>query len=232
MQIVSNSRQIPKTKEYIANSNYYDNLYGYLQAMSNWDGVLGHPRYVHKKDINYSRIAKDLNKSRQTISTKFKLMLEGTEENEKSGLPPLVRKKDNVYELIALESNLAMLVPQSTLEILVSALNDHAISVYVYLFNRYYAGGRAPFQFTYTQLKGAIGIAVNSNGNNYIIKGILYVLEKIGLIKYSSKDVVNGLGQIVRVHYIEKMWNELEDCPKELENTNLYQKLSRQAKIC
>ena len=82
MQIVSNSRQIPKTKEYIANSSYCDNLYGYLQAMSHWDGVLTHPRFVYKKEINYSKIAKDLNRSRQTISTKFKLMLEGTKENE------------------------------------------------------------------------------------------------------------------------------------------------------
>lgn len=232
MQIVSNSRQIPKTKEYIANSNYCDNLYGYLQAMSNWDGVLGHPRYVYKKDINYSRIAKDLNKSRQTISTKFKLMLEGTKENEKSGLPPLIRKKDDIYELIALESNLAMLVPQSTLEVLVSALNDHAISIYVYLFNRYYASGKRPFQFSYTQLKSAIGLAINSNGNNYIIKGILYVLQKIGLIQYKSKSVVNEMGQVVCAHYIEKMWNELEDCPQGLEDNSLYRKLSRQSKIC
>lgn len=232
MQIVSNSRQIPKTKEYIANSSYCDNLYGYLQAMSHWDGVLTHPRFVYKKEINYSKIAKDLNRSRQTISTKFKLMLEGTKENEKSGLPPLIRKKDNIFELIALESNLAMLVPQSTLEVLVSALSDHAISIYVYLFNRYYASGRRPFQFSYTQLKNAIGIAAKSNGNNYIIKSILYVLEKIGLIKYSSKDVVNEVGQLVKAHYIEKMWNELEDCPEELENNILYRKLSRQSKIC
>mgnify|MGYP002621704762 CR=1 FL=1 len=91
MEIVANSRQIPKTKEYTASPEYYDTLYGYLQTMSKWDGIVGHPRYVYKKDINYSKIANDLDKSRQTISKRFKEMLEGTKENEESTIAPLVR---------------------------------------------------------------------------------------------------------------------------------------------
>ena len=45
-KVIDNSRQIPKLKEFMASANYYDTLYGYLQAMSHWDGITGHPRYV------------------------------------------------------------------------------------------------------------------------------------------------------------------------------------------
>ena len=134
MRIVSNSRQIPKSVEYLSSPTYYDNLYGYLQAMSNWDGVVGHPRYIYKNMINYSRIGEDLGLTRQTVSKRFKSMLEGTKQNLAYDMPPLVRLNGDRYELISLETHLAMLVPQETLQVLVSALNDNAISIYVYSF--------------------------------------------------------------------------------------------------
>ena len=177
----------------MASINYYDTLYGYLQAMSKWDGIVGHPRFVYKKSINYSRIANDLNLSRQTVSKRFNLMLEGSDaRKENDSIPPLIRLSEDKskYELIALETSLAMLVPQSTLEVLVAALNDNAISVYVYLFNRYYANRKKEFRFSYDELKNAVGIASNSNGNNYIITGILFILSRIGLLDYRTVTVV------------------------------------------
>ena len=106
-----------------------------------------------------------------------------------------------------------MLIPQSTLEVLVSALNDNAISVYVYLFNRYYANGCREFQFSYAELKNAIGIAVKSNGNNYIISCILFVLNKIGLLEYKAQNVVNEEGRTVCQNYVTWMTNEIDDFP-------------------
>lgn len=77
VKILDNSRQVPKVKEYTADQRYCDYLYGYLQRMSCWDGVIGHPRYIWKKSVNFSKIGKDLGKTRQTIAKKFKMMVEG-----------------------------------------------------------------------------------------------------------------------------------------------------------
>ena len=48
------SRQIPKVKQIISDKKYNDILYSYLQQVSDWDGVIGHPRYVDKKVVNFS----------------------------------------------------------------------------------------------------------------------------------------------------------------------------------
>lgn len=233
MRIVDNSRQIPKTKNYIANSNYCDYLYGYLQAMSNWDGVIGHPRYVYKKSINYSRIAADLNKSRQTISKKFKLMIEGDAEN---GMLPLIRLSEDGqrYQLIYLEGNLAMLVPQNTLQVLVSALSENSISLYVYLLNRYIANKENKFQFSFTQLKNAVGLCANSHGNNGAIVSILFVLKRIGLLDYKEVKMVAETGLIRTEHYVMWMTNVIDGLPQVIEGKGqeLYNKMTMEGKIC
>lgn len=217
MHILDNSRQIPKTKDYIANSKYCDYLYGYLQSMSNWDGIVGHPRYVYKKSISYSRIAEDLDKSRQTISKKFKSMLEG---DIKNNMLPLIKQSEDgtKYELVYLEGNLAMLVPETTLQVLVSTLNDNTISTYVYLLNRYLANNEREFQFSYTELKNAIGIGNKSHGNNYIITSILFVLKKIGLLNWEERKVVTETGLMKSEHYITWMTNDIEDLPEDMDD--------------
>ena len=219
-KILDNSRQIPKTVEYMASLNYYDTLYGYLQAMSHWDGIIGHPRYVDKKEVNYSKIAVDLNLSRQTISKRFNSMLEGSKLQATSTIPPLLRLSEDGkrYELISLETKLAMLVPQTTLEVLVSALSENTISIYVYLFNRYYANAGHEFQFSYVELKRAIGVQTNSNGNNYIISSILFILKKIGLLDYESRVVINKEGRVANQHKIKWMTNKIDDLPRIIEN--------------
>ena len=67
MKVIANSRQIPSKEEVTRAYNYCDYLYGYLQSVSNWDDVKGHPRYIIKKDINFSHIGVLLGKTRQTI---------------------------------------------------------------------------------------------------------------------------------------------------------------------
>ena len=84
-----------------------------------------------------------------------------------------------------------MLVPDGTLKVLVSTLKENAISIYVYLLNRYIANGDRKFQFSYSELKNVIGISSASNGNNYIISSILFVLSKIDLLKTEQRTIVN-----------------------------------------
>lgn len=103
---------------------------------------------------------------------------------EKLGLVTKNESKKR-YELTILDANMAALIPYPTLKLLVDALSENSISTYVYLLGRYIANKEKPFQFTLAQIKAAIGISTSTRSNDNIITNILFVLEKIGLIKYS-----------------------------------------------
>lgn len=121
-------------------------------------------------------MGKIFNLSRQTISTKFKNLKE----------LDLIRERDgDTYELVVLSKDLASLIPYPTLKLIQDTLNENSISTYIYLLNRYYANDCKAFQFTLEQVKSFIGISTSTRSNDEIITNILYVLGKIGLIKYS-----------------------------------------------
>ena len=90
-----------------------------------------------------------------------------------------------MYFLIELSTDLASLIPYNTLKLLTDTLSENAISAYIYLLNCYYGNDCRPFQFSLDQVKTYIGISTATRSNNDVITNILYVLEKIGLIKYS-----------------------------------------------
>lgn len=205
MQIKNNSRQIPDNKEICADKKYYDILYGYLQQISECEQCKGSViRYVSMKDISFVRLSGILNLSRQTVSTKMKNL-------EKLGL---VVKNDSKkrYELTTLDTTMAALVPYPTLKLLVDALSENSISTYVYLLNRYIANQENPFQFTLAQIKSAIGVSTNTRSNDDVITNILFVLERIGLIKYSLTAISqkDEFENIKTIYQVDWMTNEIK----------------------
>lgn len=169
-------RQIPKTKEYCANKEYYDILYGYLQQQSQWEQKKNNNRrYVNKKFINFSQLGRQLGISRQTVSNKFKKLI-------KLGL--VIDEPGDKYYLTPLSADIASLIPNPTLKLITDTLNEYSISVYVYLLMRYIANNEKMFQFKLSDVKKHIGICSTTRSNDEIITNILFVLQKIGLIKY------------------------------------------------
>ena len=177
LETQTNSRQIPKVQDICASKKYNDILYAYLQCVSERDTVNGN-RYFHKKDINFSNLGKMFNLSRQTVSTKFKnLMSEDLNLVEKIS--------EDRYLLKELPRDYASLIPYKTLKLITDTLSENSVNTYVYLLNRYYANNCKPFKFTLTQVKSAVGICSTTRSNDDIITNILFVLQKIGLIRYS-----------------------------------------------
>lgn len=202
MEIQKNSRQIPKTKNLCANKKYYDILYAYLQCIS--EKTDKNIRIFSKKEINFTKLSSVFNLSRQTVSTKFKNLKD----------LGLVREYDkDYYEIITLESDIASLIPYSTLKLIVDTLNENSISVYVYLLNCYYANEYKPFQFTLEQIKNQIGICSTTRSNDDVITNILFVLQKIGLIKYSMTAVKqdnDSFQNIKTIYQLDYLTNEIK----------------------
>ena len=200
LKIQPNSRQIPKAKSICANKKYYDILYAYLQCVSVRDDNLN-KRFFYKKDINFSKLGEMFDLSRQTVSTKFKNLKE---------LGLVIEINKNTYQLVELESDLASLIPYNTLKLMTDALNENSISAYVYLLNNYYSNNCKPFQFTIEQVKSYVGISTTTRSNNDVITNILYVLEKIGLIKYSLSTLTqdnDSFQNIKTIYQLEWLTN-------------------------
>ena len=169
-------RQIPKTKEYCSNKEYYDILYGYLQQQSQWEQKKNNNRrYVDKSLINYSQLGRQLGISRQTASKKFKNLI---------NLGLIIDEPGDKYYLTPFSADIASLIPNPTLKLITDTLNEYSISVYVYLLMRYIANNEEIFQFKLSDVKKHIGICSTTRSNDEIITNILFVLQKIGLIKY------------------------------------------------
>lgn len=196
---LANDRQIPKRVEYCSRKEYNDIMYGYLQSISKWSKVEGEPRYVDKKDINFSKLGETLNISRQTASKKFKdLMSLG-----------LIKQSNDKYLLTILPPDYAHLIQEDTLKILVAALNDNAISTYVYLFNRYFAA-KGAYLTTLDQIKIFLGLSTKTRSNNETIVNILKVLAKLGLVEYHLTNSTNAEGEYITIYSIDKVYNQIK----------------------
>jgi hypothetical protein len=103
-------------------------------------------------------------------------------------------------------------VPYNTLKLITDTLNENSISAYIYLLNCYYSNNCRPFQFTLDQIKSYIGISTSTRSNNDIITNILYVLEKIGLIKYSlstMKQEADSFQNVKTIYQLDWLTNTL-----------------------
>lgn len=176
LTIQPNSRQIPKAKVYTADKKYSDLLYGVLQELSLCEETDdGKIRYVLKKDVKFTELGERIGLTRQTVSTRFKRLIElGLIEED------IENKR---YILNVLDRKVASLIPFDTLRKLNNTLSHNCISVFVYLLNMYMAKEERSFKVTLSELKSFIGIAVTTSSNNEVITDILEVLELLGLVK-------------------------------------------------
>ena len=208
MEIQSNSRQIPKTKDCCSDKRYSDIIYAYFQALSLTDtddnGGLTQ-RYVPKSMVNYVDWAKKFDLTRQTVSKRIK----GLQER---GLVSYDEKK-KIYRLTKLENKTAALIPFDTVKFMVDALSDNAISAYVYFLNRFIAEGEKPYVFTLVQVKDFLGLGTASRSNDDTITNILFALQKLGLNEYSMTASVQeetSFKNVKTIYRIDKVVNQIK----------------------
>lgn len=208
MERSKNSRQMPSTKKICADKKFYDILYAYLQCISTMENEES-ARTFDKKEINFTKLAKIFNLSRQTVSAKFKNLKE----------LGLIREVDDQhYEIITLDNEIALLIPYPVLKLITDTLSENSVSVYVYLFNRYYANKDESYQFTLEQIKKHIGICTTTRSNDEVITNILFVLQKLGLIKYSLKalkqenDNFDNIKTIYQLDWLTKDLEDIKNC--------------------
>ena len=176
---------MPSTASIVREKDYCDLLYAWLQCNSERESVNSSKRRIHKSLVKWVAIERDFTRvdsegkeekvmSRKTIAKYFGHLLE----------QQLVYEEDDYYYLTVLDNNQANLIEYTTLAKLMNVLQKNSISIYIYLFNRYYANGCSPFIATLKQIKDFIGIASTTSSNNIIIDDTVDILKRLGLLDY------------------------------------------------
>ena len=202
---------MPSTASVAREKDYCDLLYAWLQCNSERENMNDIARRIHKSKVKWVAIERDFTRtlsdgtvdkvmSRKTIAKYFKYF-------EDKGLIQL-NEADGFYYLTVLDPSEANLIEYNTLSKLMNVLQKNSISVYIYLFNRYYANGRSPFIATIKQIKDFIGIATTTTSNNIVIDDTLDILKRLGLLDYGLT-----VGDDNKT-YLEFKWikNKLPDC--------------------
>lgn len=173
--------------------NYCDLLYAWIQCNSERVGFDVVDRRIEKKKVKWMAIERDLIRvdpetgeeikimNRKTIAKYFAYLVE-------QGLI-IDDKDDEYYYLRVLGREDANLIEYHTLCKLMHSIQRNGISMYIYLFNRYYANGCEPFIATYKQIKDFIGIATSTTSNNIELADMLEILERLGLLKKDKEPV-------------------------------------------
>lgn len=190
MQIEKNSRQMPATSSVTREKDYCDLLYAWLQCNSERENMDSNIRRIAKNQVKWIVIERDFTRTlsdgsiekvmgRKTIAKYFKYL-------EDKGLVKL-NEEDGFYYLTILDPSEANLIEYNTLSKLMNVLQKNSISIYIYLFNRYYANGCSPFIATIKQIKDYIGIATTTTSNNIIIDDTIDILKRLGLLDFQLK---------------------------------------------
>ena len=186
MEILTNSRQMPSAASITKEKDYCDLLYAWLQCNSEREGVSSNARRrLPKSAVKWVAIERDFTRvdsdgktdkvmSRKTIAKYFSHLVD----------QGLVYEEDDYYYLKVLEKDQANLIEYMTLTKLMNVLQKNSISIYIYLFNRYFANGCQPFIATLKQIKDFIGIATSTSSNNMIVDDTLDILKRLGLLDY------------------------------------------------
>ena len=187
MQVFYDSRQIPSDKSLTGNKKYSDLLYGYLQVVSEREEGTN-IRYIEKKNLKFTKIAADLQISRQTVASRLNNLID-------MGLLKYDEVKKR-YEFITIQKDLAALLPKPTVRILCNTLREMSLSILAYLLKSYFQHGQKPFNINIDILKAQVGLSSANRGtNNEVITDTLILLKKLGFIDYKvvkEMDKVSG----------------------------------------
>ena len=187
MQVFYDSRQIPSDKSLTGNKKYSDLLYGYLQVVSEREEETN-IRYIEKKNLKFTKIAADLQISRQTVASRLNNLID-------MGLLKYDEVKKR-YEFITIQKDLAALLPKPTVRILCNTLRERSLSILAYLLKSYFQHGQKSFNINIDILKAQVGLSSANRGtNNEVITDTLILLKKLGFIDYKvvkEMDKISG----------------------------------------
>lgn len=176
---------MPTNRMLVREKNYCDLLYAWLQCNSERVHPTSRERCIAKSKVKWAAIERDFTRElsdgtiekimdRRTVAKYFNFLL----------AQGLIKLEEDTYYLTLLEGSEAHLIEYNTLSKLMNVLQKNSLSIYIYLYNRYYANNSKPFIATMKQIKEYIGVATTTTSNNVFIDDTLDILKRLNLLDY------------------------------------------------
>lgn len=176
---------MPTNRMLVREKNYCDLLYAWLQCNSERVHPTSRERCIAKSKVKWAAIERDFTRElsdgtiekimdRRTVAKYFNFLL----------TQGLIKLEEDTYYLTLLEGSEAHLIEYNTLSKLMNVLQKNSLSIYIYLYNRYYANNSKPFIATMKQIKEYIGVATTTTSNNVFIDDTLDILKRLNLLDY------------------------------------------------
>lgn len=180
-------RQIPSMRTLVCEKDYCDLLYAWLQCNSERANPIAAQRKIEKRKVKYVQIERDFTRkvgneeekvmSKYSIAKYFKKLIEW-------GLIYEDENDPNFYYITVLDAEDANLIEYKTLTVLMSVMQKRSISIYVYLYNRFFANACQPYKLLLSSVKDYIGIASTTTSNNCAIVDTFNILKRLDLLDY------------------------------------------------
>ena len=175
---------MPTNSSVTSAKEYCDLLYAWLQCNSERISPESEGRRIAKSQVKWTAIEKAFTRTlsdgsvdkvmgRKTIAKYFNYL-------EEQGFVKL--GEDNYYYLTVLPADSAHLIEYNTLLKLMNVFQRYSLSIYVYLFNRYYANVCQPFVATIAQIKSYVGAATSTTSNNGFVDDTIEILKRLNLL--------------------------------------------------
>ena len=145
-------------------------------------------RTIKIKNVNYSKLAAEAGVARQTYSKHIKKLIEIN----------FIQINQDEY-ILPIPQEFYFDIEQTTIRKLTNFAKNNSIKLYVFLLGwyNYYKKKGQEYTFSLDGLCEAIGLAPRQSKNREMIKDILEILERLGLIKISAyadaKKNINGI---------------------------------------
>ena len=170
--------RVSREDDFIRDRNVNDISYMILFMAADFDPSKTY-RTIKIKEVNYSALTKNANISRQTFAKHIKKLIEigfiTVDEEKEEYILPI--PQEHYFD-----------VESTTIRKLNHFAKNNSIKIYVYLLGwyTYYKKYNKEYNFSLDELCEVIGLAPRQTRNREIIKDILEMLERLGLIKVSD----------------------------------------------
>ena len=161
-------RQVVVDVRITSSKLYNDFVYGWVVLHSvEEDGI----RFILKKDFVFVQVADELGINRKTLTKYFSYLIEVgliTEELDKWVLNDL--------------GDMGFWIESDVLRRIVELKKRYALTIYVYLVKGYWVSNNKKMVVLLKNVKGVIGIGINTDSNNYLITDCFELFREMGLL--------------------------------------------------
>ena len=170
---------------------YGDTIYAWLLLHSHYDPEEQH-NYIYKKDFTYEKIGKDIGRTRQTVSKRFKQLLESN-QNSKS-TKDLIVEFDKYYILPRFRTYQRMDTETvlNLFRICSKSKREEVFKTYAWLLEKWENQEK---NISYRDMIEAFGHSIGNEQTYDKYKDILTTLQGAGLVKFETCLYRSSKGQ-------------------------------------